>query len=99
MDNLQREELSPYWREALEERAAVMQYDAGLSRQQAEAAALVDINKAIQRTGPTFRQALRLIRAGQPAVQVRQMSRQAAGVLIGRLGAGRQAVRWCSGNE
>jgi hypothetical protein len=85
MDSLTRDQLNDYWREACEERAAIREHDGGLPRPVAEAAALTDVNRALTRSGPTARQMLRLAQAGYPAIQVRQMSRRQAGLLVGRL--------------
>jgi len=40
---------------------------------------------------------LELALAGHGATEVRQWSRQYAGIIIGRLNASRQAGSWCSG--
>jgi hypothetical protein len=43
--------LPPEWHLAWDERAAIMEYDGGLSRERAEAKALTDILSAMQRAG------------------------------------------------
>src|SRR4051794_33446455 len=45
-------DLPPEWHLAWDERAAIMEYDGGLTRDQAEARALADILEAIGRAGP-----------------------------------------------
>ncbi len=48
-DEIRVEDLDPEWRIEWEERAAIMEYDGGLPREQAEAAALADIAARIRR--------------------------------------------------
>lgn len=44
------DDLDPYWRDVYEERAAIMQYDGGLSQNEAERLALEDVKKQIARS-------------------------------------------------
>jgi hypothetical protein len=46
--NVGPDDLPPDWRQAYEERAAVMQFDAGLTKEHAEAAALRDTLRLMQ---------------------------------------------------
>jgi hypothetical protein len=43
------DDLPPEWREEYEERAAIMEFDGGMSRPEAEAAALRDVARRIGR--------------------------------------------------
>jgi hypothetical protein len=49
------EDLDSEWRVEWEERAAVMEYDGGLPRERAEAAALATIVRAMERVGARSR--------------------------------------------
>lgn len=42
-------DLTPDWRERWEERAAIMEFDAGMSRERAEADAFADILRVMKR--------------------------------------------------
>src|SRR5262245_11005870 len=44
------DELSPEWHESWEERAAILQFEGGLCREQAEALALADVKRTMERT-------------------------------------------------
>ena len=48
-------DLPPEWHFLWDERAAIMEYDAGLPRERAEALALADIFKAMERPGQNLR--------------------------------------------
>ena len=49
------EDLDPEWRVAWEERAAVAEYDGGLPRERAEALALAEIVRDMERAGVSLR--------------------------------------------
>jgi hypothetical protein len=49
------DDLPPDWHERWEERAAIMEFDGGLPRKQAEAQALADVLRSMERAGISFR--------------------------------------------
>jgi len=40
--------VTPYWREVWEERAAIMEFDGGMDREEAEAAAYADVRRMMK---------------------------------------------------